>query len=87
MPASPSALRLLCVGLGDRARALPAGVRRLLVVAVVLISATLAVVLGADPATVTWALALPSDAVKLADLAVGEKPGRRRSGRPALQGR
>ncbi|WP_033355698.1 hypothetical protein [Kitasatospora aureofaciens] len=88
----PGPTHLFCVGLGDRVRGIPAGVRRRLVVvvvlltaiAVVLLTAIAVVVLGADIATVVEVLALPPAAVKLADLAVGAS---RRRNRPALQGR
>ncbi|MET9182867.1 hypothetical protein ABZX88_32325 [Kitasatospora aureofaciens] len=80
----PGPTHLFCVGLGDRVRGIPAGVRRRLVVVVVLLTAIAVVVLGADIATVVEVLALPPAAVKLADLAVGAS---RRRNRPALQGR
>ncbi|WP_279198399.1 hypothetical protein [Kitasatospora aureofaciens] len=80
----PGPTHLFCVGLGDRVRGIPAGVRRRLVVVVVLLTAIAVVVLGADIATVVEVLALPPAAVKLADLAVGASRWRNR---PALQGR
>ncbi|MFE4362259.1 hypothetical protein [Kitasatospora sp. NPDC056800] len=82
----PSPTHLFCVGLGNRARHLPVGIRRRLVVIVVLLIAAAAVALGADVSAVVGAIALPSAAVKLADLAVGSGPGRQRS-QPAVQGR
>ncbi|MFF1873010.1 hypothetical protein [Kitasatospora herbaricolor] len=82
----PGPVPLFCVGLEDRLRDLLAGARRRLVVIVVLLTAACAVALGAEITTVVEVLALPSAAVKLADLAVDVGAGRRRS-RPALQGR